>query len=194
MDENPNNSKQPWLLYGWLVVIIFSVVLVLVTLPKMRMAIHESQMVPLVSSYLEQARNQDDPITEIPLQFPIPVTNSHGFSYATFLVPTENNPNTHAIVEAILHGPTSTALSEGAISHIPKETQLIGLTVSNDIAFIDLSDEFLQETPWELASHALKIEQLRRNLLSNREIRDMVLLIEGKPIEEIIEERQSKAQ
>lgn len=190
MDENPNNHKQPWLLYGWLAIIVFSVVLILATLPRMRQALHESQMVPLVSSYLEQSKSQENQKSEILLRLPKPQEQSEGFTYTTYPVPTVKNPTRHEIVEALLRGPTYEAFSEGAISLIPTGTRLIGLTVSNGIVFIDLSREFLMETPWEKDSHDLKIGQVRENLLSDPEIRDIVLLVEGKPIRDLIEKTQ----
>lgn len=152
----------------------------------MRQALHESQMIPLVSSYLAQTKNQENRTAEIEVRFPTVQENSDEFIFTTYSLPTMKSPTRHEVVEVLLRGPTYEALSDGAVTYIPTGTRLIGLTVSQGIAFIDLSSEFLRETPWEQGTHELKIEQLRKTMLGDPEIRDIVLLIEGELLKDVI--------
>jgi len=184
MDQKPNRSNQPWLLYGYLAVIVFSVILVLVAFPKMRQALHDSQMISLVSTYLDQSKNQSETSHEITLAFPIP-KNDGQFSYESFAMQSMAAASSHEIMEALFTGPSKAALSAGAVSFIPSGTRLIGLTISDQIAFIDVSKEFLQPSIWEQHQHVLKKEQILRTLKSNVPVKDVVLLVEGTLLQEI---------
>ena len=183
MEQKPNKSNQPWLLYGYLAVIVFSVILVLVALPKMRQALHDSQMITLVSTYIAQSKTQTDTSHEIILEFPVP-KNDGQFTYERFTLQSTAAVSTHEIMEALFAGPSKAVLSAGAVSFIPSGTRLIGLTISDQIAFIDVSKEFLQPTIWE-QQHMLKKEQILRTLKSNVAVKDVVLLVEGALLQEI---------
>lgn len=183
MDEGPDKSKHPWLFYGWLTVIVFSVLLVLVTLPKIRDALHDSNMVTVVSSYLEQTESQDKQAKEFSVFYPIPQETNGKFTYASYPRVAENGTSRHELIENLLVGPSAEALADGAITFIPPNTRLIGLTVSNRIAFVDFSKEFLAPTVWEGASPVLRFEQVRQNLVTDSDIRDVVLLVEGSLLE-----------
>jgi hypothetical protein len=58
--------------------------------------------------------------------------------------------------------------------------------VSYRIAFVDLSKEFLNQTVWEDGSYELRREQLKDTLLQNPDVRDVVILIGGKPLDEMV--------
>jgi spore germination protein GerM len=187
MDKERTDSRHPWLLYGYLAITILSIILVVIALPNIKRAMEESQMIPLVRAYLEQSGDEANSQATTEVKFPIPETTGNGFSFGTYAMMVDNNAShNHRRVEALLKGPPVEALEEGAVTFIPKGTQLRGLTVSYRIAFVDLSKEFLNKTVWEDGSYELRRKQLKDTLLQNPDVRDVVILIGGKPLDEMV--------
>lgn len=91
----------------------------------------------------------------------------------------EGTLSRHERVERLLEGPPVQALRDGAVTFIPSDTKLIGLSVSSQIIFIDLSKEFLGAHDWD-DDFSLRREQVRRTLMQESGIRDVVILVEGK--------------
>ncbi|MFA7125164.1 MAG: GerMN domain-containing protein, partial [Sphaerochaetaceae bacterium] len=56
-------------------------------------------------------------------------------------------------------------------------------TVSQQIAYIDFTREFTYETVWGQSGKDAAIEQVRRTMRSFTGIRDIVILVEGKPLQ-----------
>ncbi len=81
----------------------------------------------------------------------------------------------HDTYEALLAGPSREALQAGTLSYIAPETQLIGLTLSNRILYIDLNESFLNSTDLKKAE-----TQLRQTALVFNSIKDVVILVNGK--------------
>lgn len=187
MAEGPHDGKgQPWLLYAWLILIIALLVLGIVSLPRIVRSIEESRMLVLVQSHLAQkALNQASPGSSLPLVslvFPIPDATS-SYTFYEFPVRVAGKRIYHETIESLLAGPPREALAKGAVSFIPVGTQLTGLSISNRIVFVDLSKDFLALTSWGETGTEGAIAQIRRTLRRFDGVRDVVILIEGSPLE-----------
>ncbi|WP_319757578.1 GerMN domain-containing protein [uncultured Sphaerochaeta sp.] len=85
----------------------------------------------------------------------------------------------HDSYEALLKGPTREVLSSGLVSYIHPKTVLIGVTLSNKILFVDVSKEFLDSLDIEKA-----IEQMKTTAIAFSQVKDLVILVEGEPLEQ----------
>jgi len=189
MDKKLEDVKgRPWLLYAWLILIVVLLIMVLFTLPSIVRSVESSRMIELVRDHLEDQRlKRDSPeksTFSVSIVFPIPMAGS-SFKFQTFPVTVSGNHIYHETVEALLAGPTAAALAKGAVSFIPKGTSLIGLTISTRVAYIDLSKKFLDSTDWGIMGFNASIEQIRQTMRMFDGIRDIVILVEGSPLETI---------
>ena len=82
----------------------------------------------------------------------------------------------HQYIEELLKGVPQGALIEGATSFIPAKTTLIGYTVSKNIGYIHLSEEFLEDSVFE-ETYELRSEQLMKNMKENFSLKDIVIII-----------------
>ena len=177
MEEPTQKRPGHLLLYGWIIILIFSFVMVLVSLPRMREAFARSGMVELVREHREaQKRSGTQQVGRV--VFPIPTAREGSVTFKSYEVPIKGSLPRHERVERLLEGPPAHALREGAITTIPRGTKLIGITVSSRIVFVDLSKEFVEEHDWD-RDHSLRKEQLKRTLMQESGIRDVVILVEG---------------
>ncbi len=80
----------------------------------------------------------------------------------------------HDTFESLLAGPKLQALKEGAVSLIKPETNLLGITLSNKVLYINLSSHFLDSQDLQRA-----YEQLKRTGKGFSQVKDIVVLIEG---------------
>ncbi len=185
MNDRPKNSNHPWLLYGWLTIIVISAILFIVTLPRMKTAFEESGMVDLVKQHIVSQRNGNTAKSSPALiVFPIPQTAGQSPRFAAYPTKIAGSLPRHETVEKLLEGPTREALADGGVTYIPYETSLRGLTVSNQIAFIDLSNAFLESTE-EDPDMEIRSAQVRRTLMEDQSIRDVVILVEGVPLDRL---------
>ena len=84
----------------------------------------------------------------------------------------------HDTFEALMAGPTLEILKKGAVSYIHPKTKLIGLSVSNRILYVDVSKDYILSKDQDKA-----YEQLKATAVRHTQIKDLVLLVEGSPIE-----------
>jgi hypothetical protein len=187
MADGPHDSKdQPWLLYAWLILIIALLVLGIVSLPRIVDSIEESRMLVLIRSHLVQKaldkESPDSNLRLVSLAFPIPGADS-SFTFEDFPVRVAGKRVYHETIESLLFGPSVAALARGAVSFIPIGTTLIGLSVSNQIAFVDLSDDFLVQTSFGESGAEGAIAQIKRTLRMFDGVRDIVILIDGSPLQ-----------
>lgn len=179
MNDRPKNSNHPWLLYGWLAIIVISAILFIATLPRMKAAFEESGMVDLVKQHIVAQRNGDTTKSgQASIVFPIPQTDGQSHRFAAYPTKIAGSLPRHEAVEKLLAGPTREALADGGVTYIPTETSLRGLTVSNQIVFVDLSNAFLEPTE-EDPDMEIRSAQVRRTLMEDQSVRDVVILVEG---------------
>ncbi len=179
MNESSRKMPHRLLLWLWLSVIVISVILIAVSLPRMKQAFIESGMGELISSYRDSQGSTDSMSRTISLVFPVPTADPETYRYQVFETPFQGTLSRHARIEALLRGPDGAALREGAITFIPSDTRLIGLSVSNRIAFVDLTKEFLGKMSLDPELDRRRT-QLKRTILSDGSLRDVVILVDGK--------------
>lgn len=78
----------------------------------------------------------------------------------------------HLRIEALLNGIDEENLSKGLVSYIKDGTRLIGLSIKNGIAYVVLSDEFLESKDIGKAKHQIK-ETLR---MENPDLRVAIIV------------------
>ena len=78
----------------------------------------------------------------------------------------------HLRIEALLNGIDEENLSKGLVSYIKDGTRLIGLSIKNGIAYVVLSDEFLESKDIGKAKHQIE-ETLR---MENPDLRVAIIV------------------
>lgn len=139
-------------------------------------------MLDLIKTHVEaKASGSGDSGRSMAIVFPIPKAETGAYDFASYPVTSQGKLFHHEVVEHLLSGPPEAALRDGAITFIPAGTRLIGLTVSNQIAFVDLSEAFVEPSAWDPDLN-LRVSQLKRTLMQEQSIRDVVVLVEGTPL------------
>ena len=178
MGRDENNQHQNWILLAWIVVILAAVLAVLIAFPFMHRAYQESQVGKLIQQYRASQHDRSSETVQATVYFLVPDRQAQPklkpFSAAV------SSPSYHAAIEALLQGPPAEALREGAISGIPPDTRLLGLTVSYQIAYVDVSPEFANPTVWDPDGHTWKTAQITETLVAYPGIRDVIILVDGK--------------
>lgn len=84
----------------------------------------------------------------------------------------------HQMLEALVDTPSRSVVLEGLISYIPDGTRLIGATIDDGIAFIDLSEEFLSSEDIEKA-----MDQVKKSVNALYPELRVFLLADGNPLD-----------
>ena len=172
------NFKTKFFLYGLLALILFTAILFLVTFPKIKTSIKESSIQSLIQNHLSSKELQSSALRRT-IFYAVPTNGGKSFNFVPYQI-TLNSlslPN-HQLIEKVITTPIDEALKGGVISIFPKGTKLIGLTLSNQIAFVDFSKEFTNKNSWD-EDLSVRIALVRKNLINQTTIRDVVILIEG---------------
>ena len=187
MDNDDQRRDHPWVPYAWIILFVLSTLIVLIALPHMRDAYRTSRMGDLIKQHQMQ---QQKSVTQqtAGIQYALPRASGDGFSFISYPI-TLSSPTRHAVVEALLEGPPPQALGDGLVTCIPRDTKIRGLSVSHEIAFVDLSKEFLNPTVWERDTYDARTTQVTRTLKALQGIRDVVILVEGEYLREFLESR-----
>jgi len=142
-------------------------------------------MVDLVKQHIVSTRNGNTTKSiQASIVFSIPQTDGQSPRFATYPTKIAGSLPRHEVVEKLLAGPTKEALADGGVTYIPSSTSLRGLTVSNQIVFVDLSNAFLESTE-EDPDMEIRSSQVRRTLMEDQSIRDVVILVEGIPLDRL---------
>jgi spore germination protein GerM len=155
---------------GWLAWVVFTVVVAIVTGPAIKRSIAESGVAELIAQASESAGPSD--MREVQVCF---ASFDGTFSLYTQTQKKLGGSAYHDCFECLLAGPDEQALEQGAITYIAPGTSLKGLTISEGILFVDLSDRFLESSDLSAASR-----QLELTAKGFDRIRDIVILVEGK--------------
>lgn len=172
------NFKTKFFLYGLLALILFIAILLLATLPKIKASIKESSIQSLIQNHLSSKELESSSLNKI-IFYPVPTNGGKSFNFVPYQIKLDslNLPN-HQLIEKVITTPIDEALKDGAISIFSKGTKLIGLTLSKQIAFVDFSKELTDKSSWD-DDLSVRIELIRKNLINQTTIRDVVILIEG---------------
>ena len=178
--EKPQRSKGAFLFLAFIVWIIYAAVIIHASLPKMIRAVRESNITETVAN-MEDIRMAAE-TRYARLCFAIPKQDGS----ASFVVCTQRIKKTgaseyHDVIEGLLSGPQSEALSIGAITYIAKGTSLIGLTVSEGTAFVNLSESFMDSgTNWGTGGLDTACKQITRTLQAlDPNIKNTIIMIDG---------------
>ena len=178
--EKTPHRRGAFLLLAFIVWIIYSAVLILAFMPKMIVAFRESDIVRLISEIDE--RKAASETRDAKLCFVIPKSDGS----TTFVTCNQKITKTgaseyHDVVEGLLEGPKSEALSTGAISYIDRGTHLIGLTVSESTVFVNLSESFTGSgSSWGPNGLETACKQITKTIQAlDPGIRDVIILING---------------
>ena len=178
--EKPRRSKGAVLFLAFVVWILYAAVIILSSLPKMIKAVRESGIAQTIADRNEIRMAAETKFAR--LCFAIPKSDgSASFVICTQRISKTGASDYHDVVEGLLAGPQSEALSIGAISFIAKGTTLIGLTVSENTVFVNLSENFMNSgSAWGAGGLDTACKQITRTLQAlNPEIRNVVIMIDG---------------
>jgi len=143
----------------------------------MKSSLQQSEMVEFVTSYLENRTNESSTTRFTDLYFPIPNLKDGSLTLNSYQTKIDSSLYRHNKIERVLKGPTKEALSEGAINIFSVNTTLIGLTVSQQVAYINFSKEFLEKNQWD-EDLTYRIKIINETLKSDNDIKKVIILVE----------------
>ena len=181
--EKPHRSKGYFLFMAFVIWIAYSAVIILPCLPRMISAVRDSGIKETIANVKEIRMAAETRFAR--LCFAIPKADGS----ASFVICTQRINKTgaseyHDIIEGLLAGPQSEALSAGAITYIDSDTSLIGLTVSEGTAFVNLSDSFRDSgAVWGSGGLEIACRQVAKTLQTlDPNIRRTVIMIDGEEL------------
>ncbi len=184
--EQPRKKKEKTLrkgtvlFFAFIVWLVYAAVIILTSLPRIITAFRESNVKDLVANYeslMEASQTRD-----AGLCFVVPKADgSTAYVTCTQKVRRTGESEYHDVIEGLLAGPGQDALSIGAISFIADGTSLLGLTVSSDTAFVNLSEGFTRSgSSWGPNGLETACRQVTKTLQAlDPSIEDVVILING---------------
>lgn len=178
--EKQPHRRGAFLLLAFVIWLVYAGVMALVFMPKMVAAFRDSDIVAELSRLDE--RKEANTTKDARLCFVIPKADgSTKMVTCNQKVTITGASGYHDVVEGLLKGPGPEALSTGAISFIEKETSLIGLTVSEDTAFVNLSETFTSSgSNWGAGGLDIACRQITMSLQAyDPGIQKVVILING---------------
>ena len=178
--KKPRRSKGAFLFLAFVVWILYAAIIILSSLPKMINAVRNSGISETLADMEEIRMEAETKFAR--LCFAIPKADgSASFVICTQRISKTGASDYHDVIEGLLAGPQSEALSIGAISFIAKGTTLIGLTVSESTVFVNLSANFTNSgSTWGPGGLETAYKQITRTLQAlNPEIKNVVIMIDG---------------
>ena len=178
--EKPRRSKGAFLFLAFVVWIIYAAIIILSSLPRMINAVRTSNIRETVANMKEIRMAAETRYAS--LCFAIPKADgSASYVICTQRIRKTGTSDYHDVIEGLLAGAQTEALSIGAISYIAKGTSLIGLTVSEGTAFVNLSSSFRDSgAVWGSGGLEVACKQITRTLQAlGSNIRRTVIMIDG---------------
>lgn len=184
-NEQPQKTKKThrkgWFLFvAFLIWIIYASIIILSFLPKMIRAVRASEIVHIIENREEIM--QAAQTREAKLCFAIPKSDGSSTYVLCSQRITKTGASTyHDVIEGLLDGPGPEALAVGAISFIENGTTLIGLTVSANTAFVNLSEAFTSSgSSWGPNGLDTAIKQIHKTLQAvDSSIKNVIILVDG---------------
>lgn len=177
-DNQPNRAGM--LLIVFILWVIFTAVLLLISKPKIDVALKETNAVQV---FKDRKNLRDQTEFTSAISYFVSMKDYSDYSLSGFVSSFKKGSadSRHDVLECLLKGPTDEALSCGAVTMIPSGTKLIGVSVSNNIAFVDLSSAFSQATDEQIEIARWQI--LKTLQSTDSSIREAVLLVNGNELE-----------
>ena len=164
--------------------ILYAGVIGIISAPKAIVAVRESGVVDYIEGVLKQRSLPDT--HKAPVCYAIPISQT-SVVYRLFSqdVPRTGATLYHDAMEGLLAGPSQDALSAGAVTFIAQGTTLRGLTVSENVAFVDFSGEFASSGsswgPGGLETARMQIESTLKAVDASLE--KVIILVDGEVLD-----------
>ena len=186
--DQPVKTKRPHsrtavLLFAFIVCLIYAAIIILSSLPRIIVAVRESDLSKTISNIDEIRRSAQTMDAKLCFVIPKP-DGSTSLVVCNQKITKTGATEYHDVIEALLEGPKDEALSAGAISYIEKGTSLIGLTVSGNSAFVNLSESFTSSgSYWGPNGLDTACKQIARTLqVMNPRIENVIIMVDGEEL------------
>ena len=186
--DQPVKTKRPHsrtavLLFAFIVWLIYAAIIILSSLPRIIVAVRESDLSKTISNIDEIRRSAQTMDAKLCFVIPKP-DGSTSLVVCNQKITKTGATEYHDVIEALLEGPKDEALSAGAISYIEKGTSLIGLTVSGNSAFVNLSESFTSSgSYWGPSGLDTACKQIARTLqVMNPRIENVIIMVDGEEL------------
>lgn len=189
-EEKPRHKKTKglgrgaFLALAFVFWILYAGVIGIISAPKAIVAVRESGVVDYIEGVLKQRSLPDTHKASVCYAIPISQTS---VVYRLFSqdVPRTGATLYHDAMEGLLAGPSQDALSAGAVTFIAQGTTLKGLTVSENVAFVDFSGEFASSGsswgPGGLETARMQIESTLKAVDASLE--KVIILVDGEVLD-----------
>ena len=177
------HSRKTVLFFVFVLWLIYAAIIILSSIPRILVAVRESDISKTISNLDEIRRSAQT--MDAKLCFVIPKADGS----TSLVVCNQKITKTcateyHDVIEALLDGPKEEALSAGAISYIDQGTSLIGLTVSGNTAFVNLSESFTSSgSYWGPSGLDTACKQIARTLqVLDPKIENIIIMVDGEEL------------
>lgn len=182
--KTKESNKEGMVLFVFVIWVIFATILIVISFPQITTTLRNIQR-----NNSEETKNntvENDNYSNVTLYF-VKMQDYSKYSLLGFKTNVKKTGESliHDAIEGLLKGATDNALKYGAISTIPASTKLIGATVSSNVAFIDLSYNFLPKGITHSSTDYVdkaKWQFLKTLQDIDPSIKNVVILVEGKQI------------
>lgn len=177
------HSRKTVLFFVFVLWLIYAAIIILSSLPRILVAVKESNISKTISNLDEIRRSAQT--MDAKLCFVIPKADgSTSLVVCNQKITKTGATEYHDVIEALLDGPKEEALSAGAISYIDQGTSLIGLTVSGNTAFVNLSESFTSSgSYWGPSGLDTACKQIARTLqVLNQKIENVIIMVDGEEL------------
>ena len=177
------HSRKTVLFFVFVLWLIYAAIIILSSLPRILVAVRESDISKTISNLDEIRRSAQT--MDAKLCFVIPKADgSTSLVVCNQKITKTGATEYHDVIEALLDGPKEEALSAGAISYIDQGTSLIGLTVSGNTAFVNLSESFTSSgSYWGPSGLDTACKQIARTLqVLDPKIENIIIMVDGEEL------------
>ena len=177
------HSRKAVLFFVFVLWLIYATIIILSSLPRILVAVKESDISKTISNLDEIRRSAQT--MDAKLCFVIPKADgSTSLVVCNQKITKTGATEYHDVIEALLDGPKEEALSAGAISYIDQGTSLIGLTVSGNTAFVNLSESFTSSgSYWGPSGLDTACKQIARTLqVLDPKIENVIIMVDGEEL------------
>ncbi len=180
--KHPNNNDPERIpRFMWIVLAAVIVITAAFSIPAALRSYRSSGLQNMIQQYMESKSNSGSssaPLYQVRLYFISPETNGT-LALTPFPIETDSQSGLNGLLEKLLAGPTLSQLQKGGISLIPEGTQLIGTSIADQAAFIELSKEFLVAGIFGREGTELACRQITETARSLPFISESIIMVDG---------------
>lgn len=184
MDNRQHRESERIPPVMWFVLAAVISITALITVPIAVRSYRNSNLDELVREYRENRNTPAStkaPIYQASLYFLSPEPNGtlslHPYPYES-----DASSGLNGLLEHLLEGPGLTELEDGSISLIPEHTRLIGTSIIEQAAYIELSKEFLDPGAFGQEGTALAGKQIAHTAGSLPFISETLIIVDDEVI------------